>query len=210
MAKVVRAISIKNVYGKVFRTFDHFSTALQNVFGTPERDGFWLVYGQEKNGKTWASLMLANLLSQEARVAYISAEEGMSMNFRDTMKRLGISHKNRQLKLYEYLTLDEIEMLLGRSRGRPTVVVLDNITVYADELKGGHVRRLQNEYPNTLFIWIAHEDKGKPYTAQAKLVQKLAKVIIRVEGLRAHVGGRVPGGEFDIDDEKAELYFGTK
>lgn len=210
MAKVVRAISIKNVYGKVFRTFDHFTADMQSVFGTPERDGFWLVYGKEKNGKTRASLMLANLLSKKVTVAYISAEEGISMHFRDTMERLGISHKNRRLKLYEYLSLEEIEVLLKRTRGRPSVIFLDNMTVYADELKGGHIRRLQQDYPQVLFVFVAHEDKNGPYTAQAKLVQKLAKVIIRVEGLRAFVSGRVPGGEFDIDDEKAELYFGTK
>lgn len=210
MAKRVRAITVKNVFEKVFRTFDHFTGELAEIFGTPERGGFWLIFGKEKNGKTWASLMLANLFSQEVLVAYISAEEGISMAFQATMDRLQISHKNRNLKFYEYLTLEEIEHLLGRTRGRPAVIFLDNVTVYADELKGGHVRRLQQDYPNILFVFVAHEDKNKPYTAQAKLVQKLAKVIIRIEGLRAFVGGRVPGGEFDISDDKAELYFGNQ
>lgn len=198
------------MFEKVYKTFDHFPPVLSDIFGTPERGGFWIIYGKEKNGKTWVSLMLANLLSQAVTVGYISAEEGMSMNFRDTMDRLGISHKNRKLKLYEYLSLDEIKALLGRSRGKPHVLFIDNTTIYADEIRVPTVRDLQREYPNTLIVFVAHEERNEPWGAHSRMVKKLAKVIIRIEGLRAFVGGRVPGGEFDIDDEAAQLYFGHK
>lgn len=212
MAKTerIRLLSTSNVLDKRFKTFDHFDGIFREVLGTPERYGIWLVYGKEKNGKTWTSLMLASALSKAVNTLYVSAEEGISMNFRDTLRRINANYKNRRLFYSEYLEVERIEELLKRKKGRPGAIVIDNITFYADELKNGTVRRLQREYPNVLWVFIGHEDKGDVYTATGKLIRKLAKVIIRVEGLRVIVGGRCPGGEFDIDQEKADLYYGQR
>jgi hypothetical protein len=85
------------------------------------------------------------------------------------------------------------------------------VSVYQDELKYGGLRELINEFPNKLFILIAHEDeKRQPYTATAKMAGKLSEVLIYVEGLKGKVYGRVPGGDLIIDEFKAKVYHGNK
>ena len=56
---------------------------------------------------------------------------------------------------------------------------------------------------------MAHEERNKPYTAAAIMASKLAKVLIRVQGLQLNVFGRVPGGVLKIDENKASLYYGS-
>lgn len=206
----IRLLNTQNVFSKRFKTFDDLPGIFKERMGTPERYGIWLIFGMEKNGKTWLSLMLACVLSMEVNVLYISAEEGISMNFQDTLKRINSNHKNRRLFYSDYLEMSEVEQLLKRKKGRPAVIFFDNITVYNDELKNGNVRRLQREYPYTLFVFVGHEEKNDVYTATGKLIRKLAKLIFRVTGLRVDVSGRCPGGDFDIDTEKAALYFGQR
>ncbi|WP_286767191.1 MULTISPECIES: hypothetical protein [Sphingobacterium] len=203
-----RLLSVKNVLDKKFEEYTHFKGVLKKVLGTPDVGGYWAIQGPEKNGKTWLSVMLAVDFSREYNTLYISGEEGISKWFQDTLSRVGTDTNNCNLLLEEYMELEEIEHYISRRRGRISVVILDNATVYADELKNGHVRRLQKKYPDTLFIVPMHEEDGKPYTATAKLIKKLAKVIFIVKGLRVEVGGRVPGGLFDIDTEAAALYHG--
>ena len=59
-------------------------------------------------------------------------------------------------------------------------------------------------------VLLAHMEKNEPYTATAKLAKKLAKIIIRVDGLTAFVSGRCPGGIITINEQTAQLYHGSK
>jgi len=207
MANGIRLLNTRNVYEKKFKRFECFDGIWLDTLGAPERNGLWLIYGMEKHGKTWCSLMVSVLLSRFAKVVFISAEEGISANFQDTLDRIGVHESNKRLYYSDYLSIDELRAIL-KSRRAPGVVVIDNVTFYQDELKNGVVRKLQKEFPDTLFIFLAHEEKGEPYTATAKLIKKLAKVIMHVKGLSVTVWGRCPGGRFDIDNEKAALYYG--
>lgn len=206
----IRLLNTKNVLAKKHDKFEHLKGAFRDTLGTPEKYGIWLIYGNEKNGKTWFSLMLAVHLSKFAKVLYISAEEGVSANFQDTIARINMDHNNRNLLYHDYLEIEEIQSILDRKKGRPTVIFFDNVTVYLDALKYGVVRELQLKYRDVLFIYIGHEDKGTVYTGTGKLIKRLAKIIFRVEGLRVSVSGRCPGGEIDIDTEKASMYYGQK
>ena len=200
-------LTIKNIYDKKFRTFS-FDGVWKDTIGEPEQAGFWLIYGAEKNGKTWFSIKLADYLSKFARTAYVSAEEGLSKAFVEACERAGLE-PNSNLKFMEYTSIEELDAKLEK-RKSPKVLVLDNITMYVDELKNGVLRKLHHKYRDTkLFIFVAHEEKNEPYTATAKLAKKLAKVIIRVEGLACFISGRCPGGTLMIDEEKAMLYHGT-
>lgn len=202
-----RMLTIKNIYDKKFRTFS-FDGVWKDTIGEPEQAGFWLIYGAEKNGKTWFSIKLADYLSKFARTAYVSAEEGLSKAFVEACERAGLE-PNSNLKFMEYTSIEELDAKLEK-RKSPKVLVLDNITMYVDELKNGVLRKLHHKYRDTkLFIFVAHEEKNEPYTATAKLAKKLAKVIIRVEGLACFISGRCPGGTLMIDEEKAMLYHGT-
>ncbi|MGJ1513749.1 hypothetical protein ACR79N_02085 [Sphingobacterium siyangense] len=205
-----RLKNTRNVYEKEFREYTHFTGVLKERLGEPEIGGFWVIQGMEKNGKTWAAVMLAVYFSMFVRTLYISAEEGISKWFQDTLRRVGASPTNRKLFYDEYMPIEEIEHYVSRNKNRFKVVFLDNELIYRDELKNGGVRRLMKLYPDILWVVLIHEEKGEPAGATAKLLKKLCKVFFIVKGLRVEVGGRVPGGEFDLDEDGAELYFGHK
>jgi hypothetical protein len=136
----------------------------------------------------------------------------LDLDFVNSLKRAGIQHSNKLLQIIdgqEYALPSILAAKFG-PRKKSRFVVIDNITFYKDDLKGNGLHKLQRDYPDVLFIYIAHAEKGELYGATAKLARKLAKVIIRVEGLQAQVSGRVPGGIFNINESKAQLYWGTQ
>lgn len=205
---MTRALTPKNLKEKKYKLFEFVGIWLA-VFGTPERSGIWLIYGKEKNGKTWGALLLADYLSTFEKVLYVSAEQGVSRSFQEAVDRAKISDTNNNLHFIEYETIDELYERLNR-RKAPKIVVLDNLTIYNEELKGNGVKKLKQDFPNVLFICIAHEERNKPYTAAANMASKLAEIIIRAVGLKLIVGARCPGGQLMINEEKALLYHGTK
>ena len=202
-----RALTAKNLFDKKYKTFP-FTGIWKEVFDEPETSGIWLIYGKEKNGKTWGTLLAADYLSKFTKVLYISAEEGMGLAFQNACKRAYIDPKNRNIHFTEYEPIEELYQRLKR-RKAPKVVVLDNLTIYNEELKANGMKRLKQDFPNTLFICVAHEERNKPYTAAANMASKLAAVIVKAQGLVLIVGGRVPGGTLLINEEKATLYHGT-
>lgn len=203
---MTRALTVKNLYDKTFKTFS-FTGIWHEVFGMPTTSGIWLIYGREKNGKTWGTLLLSAYLSQFEKVLYISAEEGTDMEFTAALKRAKINSNNTNINFIEYEPIEDLYIRLKKRRA-PKIVVIDNLTIYNEELKASGVKKLKQAFPNTLFICVAHEERNKPYTAAANMASKLAKVIIRVQGLLLIVGGRVPGGTLKIDEEKASLFHG--
>lgn len=208
MYNMSRALTVKNLYDQKHDTFE-FDGIWAEVFGMPATSGIWLVYGKEKNGKTWATLLIADYMSQFEKVLYVSAEEGTDMEFTASCRRANIDPCNKNINFIEYETVEDLYKRLKR-RKSPKVVVLDNLTTYNEELKANGMKKLKQDFPNTLFICVAHEERNKPYTAAASMASKLAKVIIRVQGLSLNVGGRVPGGTLMIDEEKATLYHGQE
>ena len=203
---MARAMSINNLYDKKIDTFP-FDGVWKDVMDCPEKNGLWIVYGPEKHGKTWFSLMLADYLSQFQNTLYVSAEEGLSLPFIKTCKRAKLKPSNQNLKFTEYETIEEIKVRLSK-RKHPKIVILDNLTIYNDELNKGRLRQLLHRHKDILFVVVAHEEKGEPYMATAKLAKKLAKIIVRVQGLACFVGGRCSGGRLDIDETKSQLYHG--
>ena len=204
-----RALTTKNVLDSKHNLF-HFVGLWLSIFGMPEMAGAWLIYGKDKNGKTWGTLLISEYLSAFAKVLYISAEQGISSSFKDSIKRAKINPNNNKLHYMGYVSLEELYVILRRKRTAPRIVIIDNITFYLDELKNGAFRKLLKDHPKTLFIFLAHEDRGEPYTATAILCKKVAEIIIHVVGLKLLVFGRCPGGEIDIDEEKAALFHGQK
>ncbi len=203
-----RTLSAGTIYRKKYKTFP-FEGIYKKVFGTPSTSGIWILYGKEKNGKSWGALLLADYLTKFGRVLYVSAEEGTEMEFKEALKRAKIDGKNKKLQFMEYEPMEDLYKRLNSTQRKPKVVFLDNLTVYNDELKASGIRKLKQDFPNILFVLIAHEERGKPYTASAAMAKKYAKVIIRVIGLQLFVSGRVPGGILNVDENKAILYHGS-
>lgn len=206
MAK--RALTVQNLYSKRYKTYE-FSGIFKEVFGQPSIHGIWLIYGKDKNGKTWGTLLIVNYLSQFAKIWYISAEEGTDMEFQAAAKRANIDPNNRNIHFSEYVGIEDIKSRLS-ARKAPHVVVIDNLSMYKGEISSEGVKQLKLEHPDTHFIMVAHEERGQPYTAAAIMAKKLAKVIIRAQGLALMIGGRVPGGQVTIDDKKALLFHGDE
>jgi adenosyl cobinamide kinase/adenosyl cobinamide phosphate guanylyltransferase len=202
-----RALTVANLYGKKYTTFP-FQGIWEEVFGQPSTNGIWLIYGKEKNGKTWGTLIIADYLSQFERVLYISAEEGTDMEFRDAVKRAKISPDNNNLHFTAYESIAELYKRL-KKRKAPRIVVLDNLTIYNKELRASGITQIIQDFPHHLFICVAHEERKEPYTASAKTAAKLAKVKIHVKGLSCNVEGRVPGGILQIDKTKAFFFHGN-
>lgn len=205
---MARGISVKTLLEKKYKTFE-FKGEYEPYLGTPEKGGCWIIYGPEKNGKTLLALKMAKYLSEYDKVRYVSAEEGTGKEFQENAARAGLDEKVTNLIFTDYEPLEELEIVLQNRKG-PKVVFIDNITVYNDELKNGELRRLLKKYEHITFIFLAHEEKKEPYTATAKLCKKLAKIIIRIEGLTAFISGRVPGGNYQILETKSDLYHGTQ
>jgi predicted ATP-dependent serine protease len=205
--RLLRTCSVGNLYSKKFKIME-LDGIWRDIFGDIEQSGCWLIWGRDKNGKTRLSAMLAKHLIKKYRVLYVSAEEGTSLNLRNIFQWAGFTSGDRMFQIMEYIPLEELKRRLT-VRNAPNIVFIDNVTVYQDELAYGGVRQLLDAYRKTVFVFIAHEQSGEPYTATAKMIHKLATAIMRVQGLRCYVSGRVQGGVIDIDAAKANLFHGN-
>lgn len=205
----MRTKTIKNVLDKKIERLKLYGV-WQEAFGNPGRKGkVWIFYGEEKNGKTWFSILFADYLAKSEPVLYVSAEEGLEESFQDVLMRANVDTENKKFKaIGKGVSLQELDEYLS-TRYAPKIVFLDNVTVYVDELKNGGIQKLLKNHPDKLFIFIAHEERGEPYTATAKMIKRLADRIVRIQGLVATVGGRTDGGKFIIDQEKAMVLFGS-
>lgn len=186
-----------------------FTGVYKDILGSLGLNGIWLIYGKDKNGKTWATLLLSDMLSKLGKVWYISAEQGVDSDFQDAVIRAKMDPSNKNLHFNEYLPFVEIGERLQK-RNPPKIVVVDNLSMYKDELTSSAVAQLKKDFPKVLFVLVAHEERGEPYTAAAVMAKKLAKVIVRVQGLALFVSGRCPGGQLLISEEKAVLFHGTE
>ncbi|SDE08420.1 hypothetical protein [Riemerella columbipharyngis] len=202
----MRTISVKQAYAKRFSKFE-FSEEWQELMGNPEKNGGWIIQGKEKQGKTTFALILAEYLSHFEKVLYISAEEGISDNIIATMKRVGISEKNKSIKLHEYESFEDLQKRLEK-RKCERIIFIDNFAVYRDEMTKTAVQKLLRDHPAKLFVFLSHEERNLPDTAVGRFWRKLSKIIVRVEGLKATITGRCPGGEYIINEEKAMMYHG--
>lgn len=200
-------MKIKDVYSKDFKTYQ-FDGIWRDLLGDPEAGGAWLIWGEEKQGKTWFALKLANMLSRFNKTLYISAEEGLDSNFRNAMIRAGLSDKNKKLMLSGYISISVLEEKL-KGRKAPKILFFDNLTIYNEEMKYGKFRELLEKNRDKLFIFLAHEENRKPFTTTAKMCKRLAKIIIHVNGLTAFVGGRCPGGLIGIDENTSSIIWGV-
>jgi archaellum biogenesis ATPase FlaH len=180
---------------------------LRKVIGDAEQKGCWLVYGREKNGKTWFSLQLAKELARQESVLYISAEEGLDKSFQDAALRAGITARDKIL-WEPYICVEQIREKLNKRRAA-NIVFIDNLTMYEDEIKKSELKRFIDEFPEKLIIFVAHEERQEAYPAIGRQAKKLAKVIFRVQAFKVEVTSRFGGGgTLKIDNEQSKLIWG--
>ncbi len=202
-------MSIKTLLDKTYKTLE-LPAPWCEVFGKPENKGSWIVYGNEKNGKTWFALMLANVLAKLGlgKVLYISAEEGTSKTFQENAQRAGLDTKNKKLLVIDKPDIDELKEYL-RKRQSPWCIIFDNTTAY-DTLTPKVYKELREEFGDKkLMIFVAHYEKNEVVGATAKLIKKLSQIICHAEGLRTHVFGRCPSGHLHIHETQSKIFHGN-
>lgn len=205
----MRTYTIKNVLERKPKILP-LDGVWKEMLGEPERSGkMWLIYGREKQGKTWFAMLLFQFLARSESVLYISAEEGLGKSIQDVILRANIDVANKKHKMKDKVPFEEIKAYLQK-RYAPKIVIIDNVTVYQEDLRAKALDQLISENKDKLFIFVAHEERGEPYTAPAKRISKLADRIIRVEGLMATIGGRLDGKKYMIDTKKAMIIHGSE
>jgi len=200
----MKILSAQNLFTMKQETFE-FEPEWQEIFGTPDTTGAWLIQGKEKNGKTQTALIIAKLLSQYKRILYVSGEEGFAPSFINVVERSGIIEAHK-IGFLPYTSIEDLHVTL-KKRNAPKVVFLDNLTVYSEEFKRDGFDKFYNQYKDTkLIVFLTHEERNEPATAAGRRAKKFAKVLIHVTGLVANIGGRCPGGKLIINEERADKY----
>lgn len=179
--------------------------------GRPELRGVWTIYGASGSGKTTFALMLCKYLSQFRRTLYNSLEQGLSRSMQIAWERVGMREAGREVVFGDKVSLAELKAKLSRPKSAQ-IVLVDSITA----IQGFHrsdFAALMREFPQKLFIFIAHEKNNKAHPAVAEYVRCLSDVKIHVEGYRAFVTSRFADAEagegiepFTIWAEKAQEY----
>lgn len=208
---MAKAISNKNVLNARFEVADFAGRWLAS-FGRPELRGAWIVYGESGSGKTHFALELIKYLSGfVGRVAYDTLEQGLSLSFQNAWRDAAMHEAGSRVIVLEKEPVEDLQVRL-RKRKSPDVVVIDSITALVGFTRSVFIE-LINEFPNKLFVFIAHEEGGKPYPAIAQHVRKLSEVKIRVEGYKAFITTRFSGkggeggSDFVIWEQGADEYW---
>lgn len=205
-----RALSNKNVCDARFEVADFEGRWLASI-GKPELRGAWIIYGESGSGKTHFALELLAYVSRFVKqAAYDTIEQGLSLSFQRAWNDAGMIEAGNRVIVYAKEQMPELRARLKKRRS-PEIVVIDSITALTGFTRTSFTQLL-DEFPDKLFIFIAHEEGGKPYPAVAKHVRKLSEVKIRVEGFKAFVTSRFSGkdgggADFIIWPEGAARYY---
>lgn len=210
----MRAISNRNILDAKFATADFDGPWLAS-FGRPALSGVWMVYGCSGSGKTTFILQLCKYLTRFGRVAYDSIEQGFSLSMQIAWKRVHMEEAGDRIILLDREQLKTLRERLSR-RKSPDIIVIDSIK-YMLGFKVSDLMLLKKEYPNKLFIFIAHEKNGEPDGALASAIKYDADIKIRTEGYKAFVTTRFEdaekgegGADFVIWDKGAQDYWVDK
>jgi hypothetical protein len=182
-----RAISNKNVMQAKFETAPFEGVWLASL-GRPEMRGSWIVYGGSGSGKTTYVMQLCKYLTNFGRVAYNSLEQGLSLSLQKAWERVGMEEVGSKIILLCKESLSDIRERLTR-KNAPNIVVIDSVNYWIGFTMRDYTK-LKDDNPDTLFVFIAHEDKGQPKGNMAKNIRYDADIKIRVEGYKAFATSR--------------------
>lgn len=188
---MIKAISNKNVLDARFKVANFTGKWLAS-FGKPELRGAWLIFGESGSGKTRFALQLLKYLSQFVhKAAYDTLEQGLSLSFQNAWKDVGMYEAGSKVIVLAKEGIEELRLRLAK-RKSPEVVILDSITALVG-FNRTTFAGLIRDFPDKLFIFIAHEENNRPYPAIAQHVRKLSEVKIHVEGYKAFISTRFEG-----------------
>lgn len=177
------------------------------AFGTPERRGVWIIWGNSGNGKTTFAMRLCKMLCRFGRVAYDSLEEGAGFTMQNTLRTCGMMEVNRRFLLLDCEPMDQLSLRLKRQKS-PDFVVIDSFQ-YTQMSYRDYIR-FKEEHRNKLLIFICHARGRMPLGRAACSLMYDASLKIYIEGYRAFSRGRFigPRGYYDIWPDEAAKYWG--
>ena len=204
----LNAKGVREMLSIKYDTLD-FKGEWYDAFGTPERKGVWLIWGNSANGKTSFALKLCKELCRFGRVAYDSLEEGACLSMQEAIRRENMIEVNKRFLLIDNEDMKQLSLRLKRQKS-PEFVVIDSFQ-YA-QMKYPEYIRFKEKHKNKLLIFISHADGKLPNGRAAKSVMYDASLKIYVEGFRAFSKGRFKGPKeyYDIVPEKAIPYWGGR
>ena len=178
-----------------------------DAFGTPERRGVWMVWGNTGNGKTSFVMQLCKELCRFGRVAYDSLEEGACLTMQNTLKRFNMLEVNRRFLLLDAEPLEQLSLRMKRQKS-PDFVVIDSFQY--TRISYGQYIEFKEAHRNKLIIFISHASGKNPEGRPAKKAAYDASLKIYVEGYRAFSKGRFigPKGYYDVWPEEAARFRG--
>ncbi|MBQ9254988.1 MAG: AAA family ATPase [Bacteroidales bacterium] len=163
-------------------------------FGRPELSGSWLVYGGSGSGKTTFMLQLAKYLTNFSKVIYDSIEQGLTLSFQRAWERVKMIEAGNNFVLVEKEnTKQDIWDRLSR-RKSPNVIIIDSVNYMLNFTKREY-EQLLNNFPNKLFIFVAHENNKQPMGSLANFIRYNSDIKIHVEGYRAFITTRFEDSE---------------
>lgn len=200
------AKGVREVLSMKFDTFP-FSGAWYDAFGTPERRGIWIIWGNTGSGKTSFVMQLCKELCKYGRVAYDSLEEGACLTMQNSLKRFNMQEVSGKFLLLDVEPIDQLCLRMKRQKS-PDFVVIDSLQY--TQLTYAQFIKIKEAYRNKLIIFISHASGTNPDGRVAKKVAFDAALKIYVEGKRAFSKGRFigPVGHFDVWPEEAAAYYG--
>lgn len=186
-----------------------FDGAWRDAFGTPERRGVWIIWGNSGNGKTSFALQLAKYLCRFGRVAYDSLEEGACLTMQEAMRRENMMEVNKKFLLIDNENMEELGIRLSRQKS-PDIVVIDSFQY--TQMNYRQYIAFKERHKRKLLIFISHADGKLPNGRAAKSLMYDASLKIYIEGFRAFSKGRFigPVGHIDIVPDKARAYWGEE
>lgn len=177
------------------------------AFGTPERRGVWLIWGNSGNGKTTFAMRLCKTLCRFGRVAYDSLEEGAGLTMQNAMRTCSMMEVNRRFLLLDAEPMDQLSLRLKRQKS-PDFVVIDSFQ-YTQMTYRDYIR-FKEAHRSKLLIFISHAYGRMPAGRAARSLMFDASLKIYIEGYRAFSRGRFigPRGYYDIWPDEAAKYWG--
>lgn len=192
---MTRAISNLNVLNAQFERADFTGRWLASI-GRPELRGSWIIYGGSGSGKTTFTLQLSKYITEFRRVAYDSLEQGLSASMQVAWKRVKMEEAGNNIMLLSREHISDLKMRL-RKRWSPQVIVVDSVQYMLGFRMSDYVKLLAEFSDRKLFIWVSHEEEGKPAGKLAKQILYDSDVKMRVEGYKAFITTRYENQELN-------------
>ena len=148
--------------------------------------------------------MLCKYLSQFARVAYNSLEQGLSLSLQMAWRRVGMEEAGNRVILLSKEPLPDLRKRLKKPKS-PRVVVIDSVQ-YLVGFRLAEYVQLMRDFPHKLFIWIAHEDSGQPDGKLAKQIRYDADIKIHTQGFKAQIVTRYENAEYNEGGEDLTIW----